>query len=140
MKQFVKLDKIEECNDVSKLRTFFSKIETTVRNLKSPGIETPSYGSLLILVLTSKLPADLRTLFARRFIGNVWLLDELLVTLKNGLEAKEDRLVPEIHILKGVNFVDTGALLLLFTVVVNLLKATVFFVVALIVILIDAQK
>ena len=89
MKQFVKLDKIEECYDVSKLRTFFSKIEITGRNLKSPGIETPSYGSLLILVLTSKLPADLRTLFARKFIGNVWLLDELLVTLKNGLEAKE---------------------------------------------------
>ena len=56
MEQFVKLDKIEKSNDVSKLRTFFNKIEITIRNLKSLGIETSSYGSLLIPVLTGKLP------------------------------------------------------------------------------------
>ena len=48
MEQFVKLDKIEKSNDVSKLRTFFNKIEITIRNLKSLGIETSSYASLLI--------------------------------------------------------------------------------------------
>ena len=42
-------------------------------------------------------------------------------------KPKKDRLVPDINILKGVNFLDTGALLLLFTLVANLLKATVFF-------------
>ena len=31
--QFVKLDKIEESNAVSKLRTFFNKIKITIRNL-----------------------------------------------------------------------------------------------------------
>ena len=44
---------------------------------------------MLITVLASKLPTDLLTLFARKFTGNVWLLDELLVILKNGLEGKE---------------------------------------------------
>ena len=48
MEQFVKLDKIEKSNDVSKLRTFFSKIEITMRNLKSLGIETSPYASLFI--------------------------------------------------------------------------------------------
>ena len=48
MEQFVKLDKIEKSNDVSKLRTFFSKIEITIRNLKSLGIETLPYASLFI--------------------------------------------------------------------------------------------
>ena len=48
MEQFVKLDKIEKSNDVSKLRTFFSKIEITIRNLKSLGIETSPYASLFI--------------------------------------------------------------------------------------------
>ena len=94
MEQFVKLDKIEKSNDVSKLRTFFIKIEITIRNLKSLGIETSSYGSLLIPVLTSKLPTDLRTLFARTFTGNVWLLDELSVILRNELEAKERSVSP----------------------------------------------
>ena len=76
------------------MRTFFNKIEITVQNLKSLGTETSSYGSLLIPVLTSKLPTDLRTLFARKFTGNVWLLDELLVILKNELEAKERSVSP----------------------------------------------
>ena len=89
MEQFVKLDKIEKSNHVSKLQTFFNKIEIMIRNLKLLGIETSSYGSLLIPVLTSKLPTDLRTSFAQKFTGNVSLLDELLVTLKNELEAKE---------------------------------------------------
>ena len=31
--QFVKLDKIEKSNAVSKLRTFFNKIKITIRNL-----------------------------------------------------------------------------------------------------------
>ena len=54
-------------------------------------------------------------------------------------KPKKDRLVAEI-ILKGVNFPNTGALLLLFTMVANLLKVTVFFAEAIIIILIDAQK
>ena len=94
MEQFVKLDKIEKSNHVSKLQTFFNKIEIMIRNLKLLGIETSSYGSLLIPVLTSKLPTDLRTSFAQKFTGNVSLLDELLVILKNELEAKERSVSP----------------------------------------------
>ena len=55
-------------------------------------------------------------------------------------KAKKDRLVLEINILKGGNFLNTAALLRLFILVANLLKATVFFVVAIIIILIDAHK
>ena len=62
--------------------------------MKLRGIRTSSYGSLLIPMLTSKLPTDLRTLFTRKFTGNVWLLDELLVFLKNELEAKERSVSP----------------------------------------------
>ena len=95
MEQFVKLDKIEKSNDVSKLRTFFNKMEITIRNLKLPGTETSSYGSLLIPVLTSKLPTDLQTIFGQKFTGNVWLLNEELVILKNELEAKERSVSPK---------------------------------------------
>ena len=102
MEQFVKLDKIGKSNDVSKLRTFLNKIEITIQNLKSLDIGTSSYGSFLILVLTSKLPTDLRTLFARRFTGNVRLLEELLVISKNEFEAKERLVNPrDKHFEKG---------------------------------------
>lgn len=57
-------------------------------------IETSSCGSLLVLVLTSKFPTDIRTLVARKFAGNVRLSDELLVVLKNKLKAKETLVNP----------------------------------------------
>ena len=57
--------------------------------MKSLRIETSSYGSLLVLVLTSKFPTNIRTSSARKFTGNVLLSDELLVVLKNKLKAKE---------------------------------------------------
>ena len=41
--QFVKLDKIEESNAVSKLRTFFNKIKITIRNLITDFICTKLY-------------------------------------------------------------------------------------------------
>ena len=53
-------------------------------------------------------------------------------------KPKKYPLISEINILKRVNVLSTGALLLLFTLVENLLKATVLFVVARIIILIDA--
>ena len=56
---------------------------------KALNIEPSAYGSLLISVLTSKLPTDLRTLFARNFSGKVLGLNELLTLFKNELEAKE---------------------------------------------------
>ena len=42
-KQFVKLDKIEKSNTVSKLRTFFNKIKITIRNLITDFICTKLY-------------------------------------------------------------------------------------------------
>ena len=42
-KQFVKLDKIEKSNTVSKLRTFFNKIKITIRNLVTDFICTKLY-------------------------------------------------------------------------------------------------
>ena len=89
MEQFVQLEKIEKSNDVVRLRMFYNKVEITIRNIKSLNIEPSDYGSLLIPVLTSKLPTDLRTLFARKFSDRVCELNELLILFKNELQAKE---------------------------------------------------
>ena len=50
MGQFVQLSKIKKSNDVIRLRTFYNKVEITIRNLKSLNIEPSVYGSLLIPV------------------------------------------------------------------------------------------
>ena len=53
MEQFVKLNKMGNSNDVSKLRTPFNKIEITLQDSRSLDTETSSYGSLLIPVQAS---------------------------------------------------------------------------------------
>ena len=80
IEHFVQLDEIEKNNDIIRLRMFYNKVEITIRNLKSLNIEPSAYGSLLI-------PADLRTIFARKFSDRVWELNELLTLFKNELEA-----------------------------------------------------
>ena len=44
MKMFVPLPTIKKCNDVVGLRTLYSKIESSVGNLKTLNIETDTYG------------------------------------------------------------------------------------------------
>ena len=44
---------------MSKLQSFFNKIEITIQKLRSLGTEISCYVSLSTAVLTSKLPTDL---------------------------------------------------------------------------------
>ena len=48
-----------------------------------------AYKSLLKSVSTSKLPTNLRTLFAWKFSDIAWELNELLILFKNKLRAKK---------------------------------------------------
>ena len=47
------------------------------------------YGSLLIPVIMSKLPSEIRLLVARKATDNVWKIDNLLKTIKSEVEARE---------------------------------------------------
>ena len=68
---------------------FYDQVETSVRNRKTLGVEIKPYGSLLIPLLTEKLPDDLRLRIARKFDNDVWELFEILDLFKNELEVKE---------------------------------------------------
>ena len=95
---------------------------------------------MLIPILASKFATDLRAQFARKFTGNFWLLDELLFIFKNELEAKKRSVNPgDKHFEKG-EFSRYRSTTSSFHTGRNLLKAIVLFVVASIIILIDAQK
>ena len=89
MKKFVQLPAVQNSNNVECLRLFYDQVETSVRNLKTLGVEINTYGSLLIPLLTEKLPDDLRLRIARKFDNDVWELSEVLNLVKNELEAKE---------------------------------------------------
>ena len=78
MEQFVNLETATKTNDAIRLREFINKIENSIRNLRS-----------LDVLLNSKLPSHMRTLFARKFSGKVWDLDQMLEIFRCELDAKE---------------------------------------------------
>ena len=89
MEQFANFETFTKTNDVIRLRNLFNKAENSMRNLRSLGVDSNNQGKLLVTVLTSKLPSDMRTLFAPKFSGKLWGLDEMLEKFRCKLEAKE---------------------------------------------------
>ena len=83
------LPPVEDINNVKLLRTFFDKLETSVRNLTDLGKETDSYGSLLISIIFNRIPEELQILISRRFKNDDWNLDDVIDTFKEELHARE---------------------------------------------------
>ena len=89
VQKFIQIPKIQNSNDMKRLRFLCDSVETSVRNLKSLRVETSRYGSLLVPLINQKLPNDLRVVIARNFENNVWTLGEILKLLKTEIQAKE---------------------------------------------------
>ena len=89
MEALVKLPYVRDVNNVKDLRKIYDKVESSIRNLKSLGINPDSYGSLLSPLLVEKLPEELRMIIARKFSDEIWRLEELMVYFKQELYARE---------------------------------------------------
>ena len=77
MEQFVNLETVIKSNNAIRLRRLFNKFEKIIQNLRS-FVDSHNYGKLSVPILNWKRPSDIRTLFARKFNGKVWVLDEKL--------------------------------------------------------------
>ena len=53
------------------------------------GVSSNQYGSLLIPVIMSKLPHEIRVQVARNTAGEVWDMSELLEVIRQEVEARE---------------------------------------------------
>ena len=62
----------------SQIRTVYDKISVHVRGLDALGVRAEQYGSFLIPVIMSKLPAEIRLQIARVTTQEVWAIEELL--------------------------------------------------------------
>ena len=60
------------------LRFVYDRINVDIRGLNLLGVCSDQYGSLLIPVIMSKLPNDIRLRIARETTSEVWKMDELL--------------------------------------------------------------
>ena len=73
----------------SSLRFEFDKINVHARGLATLGIRSEQYNSILIPIVMSKLPSEIRLRIARETKDDVWKLDDLLSIIKNEVEARE---------------------------------------------------
>ena len=71
------------------LRHLYDRIEANVRGLKSLGVDSETYGSLLSPVLLNKLPSDIRLIASREISEEDWTLDALLKIVEREVEARE---------------------------------------------------
>ena len=74
---------------LSSLRFIYDKISVHVRALASLGVSSDQYGSLLIPIVLSKMPGDIRLQIARQTKKDAWKIDDLLQIIKFELEARE---------------------------------------------------
>ena len=83
--------KISACSSErpSQLRYLYDKISVNVRGLEALGIKSAQYGSLLIPVIMSKLPPDIRIHVTRNTSQDVWEIEPLLDLLQREIEARE---------------------------------------------------
>ena len=67
MNKLFSLNNVFDSTGIKSLRKLFDTIETQVRSLNCLGYDCHSYGSMLILILLSKLPQDLNLEISRKF-------------------------------------------------------------------------
>ena len=85
----LKLPVVTSLSDIRRIRYIYDKIESSVRGLQGLGINSDSYGNLLIPIMLSKLPDELRLIISRKFPKDVWNIDLLLQEFSVELGARE---------------------------------------------------
>ena len=86
MDALLKLPSVNSVHETKKLRELFDKIEINIRGLNALGVESQSFGNLLVPIVVEKIPSELRLVVSRKFGSEKsWNLDALL----SALEARE---------------------------------------------------
>ena len=89
MDMLLNIEPITSPHNLKGLRHLYDLVESHVRSLKSLGVTSETYGSLLSSVLLNKLPQDLRLIVSRKITDEDWNLDGLMVLMVQEVEARE---------------------------------------------------
>ena len=77
------------CGDMKRLRSLFDQVSSNLRSLRSLGVGSEAYGSLLCRVLIRKLPPELQLTLSRKVSEDNWKLDELLRVIEEDIVTRE---------------------------------------------------
>ena len=85
------------------LRVVYDKITVHIRGLTALGVGSDQYGSLLIPIIMSKMPNEIRLRIAREAKDDVWKIEDLMTIIKAEVEAKETSEVTKFKSLPGTS-------------------------------------
>ena len=77
MNKLLELNVVVESSNTKDLRSLYDHVNAQVRSLQSIGLSASDYGPMLIPVLMSKLPQELKLLITRQFGKNIWDIKEV---------------------------------------------------------------
>ena len=91
MRALLEVKEISTSNDVKAIRALYDTVEANVQSLKSLGVHSENYGSMLLPVILAKLPSDLRLIISRTYdtAEAEWKIEELLVKFRSEVQARE---------------------------------------------------
>ena len=81
----------------SALRYMYDKVNVNIRGLAFLGINSAQYGGLLIPIIMTKLPQELRLSIAHETDKDIWEIDELMTVIKRDIEAREASEFVKLH-------------------------------------------
>ena len=94
--KLMNLPVIYSSQEIKKLREVYDCIEVNVRGLKSLDIVSEHYGPILVSIVMSKLPNEIRLLVSRSMntktseaMNKEWKIDEVIRFLKQEIESRE---------------------------------------------------
>ena len=89
MESFLNLSAVSGEQDLRSLRQLYNDFEANIRSLKALGVEQESYGTMLINVLLTKLPLEVRLIVTRKAPWDDLDLASLQTALEEELIARE---------------------------------------------------
>jgi hypothetical protein len=85
----LQLEGVTSSQNTRALRRLFDNISSHVRSLRSLGVGSDAYGTVLCPVLLAKLPADLQLIISRKVSESDWNLDPLMEAVEEEITARE---------------------------------------------------
>ena len=89
MEALLGLEAVTTPRDLKNLHQLYDAVESHVPCLKSLGVTSSSYGSLLSSILMKKIPSELCLIISRETVKESWDLDSMMKVFEQELEARE---------------------------------------------------
>lgn len=89
MNKLLTLENVKGSRDIKSMRKLYDQIESQVRSLNALGFKAENYGPMLIPVLLSKLPNDIKLMISRKFDKDIWNAEAVIELLRKEIMARE---------------------------------------------------